>query len=169
MKSPICVMRLSLGGWRRSRAPSTKRTSNFCQILTVNKPKQGQKQITVQSEDHYEAYTKYAMCGMVRYGTLRYGTVRYGTIRYGTVRYGMVRRCATLLNTDHRILAKGLAARLQRVRVISPEQTAFVRGRRMGENVLLLQALAEGLPGNSGAVLACLEIKKAYDTVHCAF
>ena len=39
----------------------------------------------------------------------------------------------------------------------------------MGENVLLLQALAAGLPGNSGALLSCLDFRKAYDTVDRAF
>jgi hypothetical protein len=52
-------------------------------------------------------------------------------------------RPITLLNTDYRILARVLATRLQRVlpEVIDPAQLAFVRGRKIGEAVLLMQAL----------------------------
>jgi hypothetical protein len=80
-------------------------------------------------------------------------------------------RPITLLNTDYRVLAKVLASRLQRVlgTIISPEQTAFLQGRRIGENVFFLRALAEGLPLQSGAVVACLDFRKAYDTVDRAF
>jgi hypothetical protein len=80
-------------------------------------------------------------------------------------------RPITLLNTDYRVLAKVLASRLQRVvgTVISPEQTAFLEGRRIGENIYFLRALAEALPSQSEAVVACLDFRKAYDTVDRAF
>jgi hypothetical protein len=52
-------------------------------------------------------------------------------------------RPITLLGSDYRLLAKVLANRLGPLlpSIISPEQTAFVAGRRIGENVLLLQLL----------------------------
>jgi exonuclease III len=77
-------------------------------------------------------------------------------------------RPITLLNTDYRCLAKVLATRLKSVLdpVIEPEQTAFLSGRDIGENVLLMQLLPELLQRqNSTAVVAALDFYKAYDTV----
>jgi hypothetical protein len=48
--------------------------------------------------------------------------------------------------------------------VISPIQTAFLKGRRSGANILTLQLLAEGLPDDSEVVAALLDFAKAYDT-----
>lgn len=77
-------------------------------------------------------------------------------------------RPITLLNTDYRLLAKVLAARLAGVlaMVIGPEQTAFMPGRLIGDNIALLQLLPELLRsrGLSGAV-AFLDFRKAYDTI----
>ena len=82
-------------------------------------------------------------------------------------------RPITLLNTDYRLLAKVLASRLQRVlpMVIDPAQLAFVRGRQMGEAVLLMQALPAWLlqqPGR-GAVAVLCDFAKAFDTVDRSF
>jgi hypothetical protein len=52
-------------------------------------------------------------------------------------------RPITLLNTDYRVLAKVLANRLLKCMgdVISPAQSAFLKGRSIGNNILLLQVL----------------------------
>jgi exonuclease III len=52
-------------------------------------------------------------------------------------------RPITLLNTDYRLLAKILATRLKAVQgqVIGVEQTGFLKGRHIGENILVLQLL----------------------------
>jgi hypothetical protein len=83
-------------------------------------------------------------------------------------------RPITLLNTDYRLLAKILALRLQPclTQVIHPAQTAFIRGRRRGEPVLLLQALAAWLPQQSPpqtAVAMLCDFAKAFDTVDRSF
>jgi hypothetical protein len=80
-------------------------------------------------------------------------------------------RPITLLNTDYRLLARVLADRLQPAlqAVVSPSQTAFLKGRRSGANILLLQLLAEGLPINSELVAALLDFAKAYDTIDRGF
>ena len=83
-------------------------------------------------------------------------------------------RPITLLNSDYRLLARVLAARLQRVLggVIDPVQTAFLTGRRIGENLLLLQGLPSWLRRQrpaAGAVVVLCDFAKAYDTVSRAF
>jgi hypothetical protein len=80
-------------------------------------------------------------------------------------------RPITLLNTDYRLLARVLADRLQPAlqAVVSPLQTAYLRGRRSGANIQTLQLLADGLPVDSEVVVALLDFAKAYDTIDCGF
>ena len=80
-------------------------------------------------------------------------------------------RPITLLNTDYRVLAKILARRLRPVQgaLISPEQTAFLPGRNIGENVMLLQCMPHALPPSSTAVCVFLDFRKAYDTISRPF
>ena len=50
--------------------------------------------------------------------------------------------------------------------IIEPSQTAFVAGRGIGENVLLIQSLAERLKQqNKTALWALCDFRKAYDTI----
>jgi exonuclease III len=81
-------------------------------------------------------------------------------------------RPITLLNTDYRLLAKVLAHRLGAVlpSIIGTEQTAFVRGRSIGENCHLLQLLPHLLAKERrwGLVVFC-DFRKAYDTVDRGF
>jgi exonuclease III len=76
-------------------------------------------------------------------------------------------RPITLLNTDYRVLAKLLAYRLRHVQgaVIEPEQVAFLPGRLIGDNVMLLQLLPHALPASSCAAAVFLDFRKAYDTI----
>lgn len=81
-------------------------------------------------------------------------------------------RPITLLNADYRILTRALASRLgpALARVVAPEQTAFLPGRRMGETVWLLQLLPYLLRAqNQQACMVFLDFAKAYDTVDRAF
>ena len=81
-------------------------------------------------------------------------------------------RPITLLNADYRLLTKVLATRLGPVlpKIIDPQQTAFLQGRRMGDNIQLLQFLPHLLAaeGRQAFVVFC-DIKKAYDTVDREF
>jgi hypothetical protein len=76
-------------------------------------------------------------------------------------------RPITLLNTDYRILAKILAFRLKSVqgKLIGREQTAFLPGRHIGENVMVLQLLPHALAPSSEAAVVFVDFAKAYDTV----
>jgi hypothetical protein len=87
-------------------------------------------------------------------------------------------RPITLLNTDHRLLAKVLARRLSPLlaEAIGPEQAGFLTGRRGSDNILALQLLPAVLQaGRSNRPLAlvesttaavlCIDFAKAFDRV----
>jgi len=81
-------------------------------------------------------------------------------------------RPITLLCTDYRLYAKVLALRLNPYLpdVIDREQTGFVPGRRIGENVMALQCLAQLLRRQGRwAVAVFCDFYKAYDTIDRAF
>lgn len=81
-------------------------------------------------------------------------------------------RPITLLNVDYRLLAKVLSNRLLPCldAVIDPMQTAFLKGRHIGDSIMLLQVLPDALKAESkGAVMAFLDFAKAYDTVDRQF
>ena len=68
---------------------------------------------------------------------------------------------------DYNILTKVLAKRLEKVlpKLANPDQTGYVKGRYIGENIRLIQDLMfytdkENLPG-----IAVLDFRKAFDTV----
>lgn len=81
-------------------------------------------------------------------------------------------RPITLLGTDYRVFAKVLANRLEQVlpQVIDPQQTAFLRGRSIGDNIMMLQLLPEVLAADGrSAVIAFCDFVKAYDTIDRSF
>ncbi|KAG1667574.1 hypothetical protein FOA52_014655 [Chlamydomonas sp. UWO 241] len=87
-------------------------------------------------------------------------------------------RPLTMLGSDYRILAKVLATQWTPLlsAVVGPEQTAFLAGRRISDNICLTQMLpgllaanaADGV-GPTGAALALLDFRKAYDTIDRGF
>ncbi|KAG1665392.1 hypothetical protein FOA52_015802 [Chlamydomonas sp. UWO 241] len=87
-------------------------------------------------------------------------------------------RPLTMLGSDYRILVKVLATRWTPLlsAVVGPEQTAFLAGRRISDNICLTQMLpgllaanaADGV-GPTGAALALLDFRKAYDTIDRGF
>ena len=87
-------------------------------------------------------------------------------------------RPITLLNTDYRVLTRVLASRLGRAlaKVIGPEQSAFLPGRGIGNNIHVLQLLPAVLASQRGTpelpeygAVAFLDFAKAYDTVDRQF
>jgi exonuclease III len=81
-------------------------------------------------------------------------------------------RPISLTNTDYRLLARALARRLGEVlqSVIDPAQTAFLRGRHIGDNAMLLQFLPAWLHQQERtALVAFCDFRKAYDTVDRGF
>jgi hypothetical protein len=81
-------------------------------------------------------------------------------------------RPITLLNTSYRLLAKALADALNPVMasLVSGGQTAFIRGRHIGDTVLGIQTAA-ALLGSRGhwAVAVFADFRKAYDTIDREF
>lgn len=81
-------------------------------------------------------------------------------------------RPITLLNTDYRLYAKVLALRLNPClpHIIDREQTAFVPGRLIGENIMTLQCLPHLLRRQRrSAVVVFCDFRKAYDTLDREF
>ncbi|KAG1654442.1 hypothetical protein FOA52_009160 [Chlamydomonas sp. UWO 241] len=87
-------------------------------------------------------------------------------------------RPLTMLGSDYRILAKVLATRWTPLlaAVVGPEQTAFLAGRRISDNICLTQVLPGLLAANSadgvgptGVALAPLNFRKAYATIDRGF
>jgi hypothetical protein len=85
-------------------------------------------------------------------------------------------RPITLLNSDHRLLAKVLALRLSPLlaAAIGPEQAGFLTGRRGSDNILALQLLPALLQAGgarstalalSPAAVLCIDFAKAFDRV----
>ena len=73
-----------------------------------------------------------------------------------------------LLNVDYKILTKVLAKRLEKVlpKIINPDQTGYVKGRCIGENIRLIQDLMfytekENLPG----IAVFIDFRKVFDTI----
>ena len=78
----------------------------------------------------------------------------------------------TLLNSDYKIAAKAIANRIKKVLpdLIDGDQTGFIKGRTIGENIRLIDGLinftaAKNIPG----LLLFLDFEKAFDTVEWTF
>ncbi|XP_060217048.1 uncharacterized protein LOC132644468 [Lycium barbarum] len=82
-------------------------------------------------------------------------------------------RLIACCNTSYKIISKMLSNRLRQVlpSIISPNQSAFVSGRTVVQNVLICQDLVR-LYNRKNSPSSCLikiNLKKAYDTVEWAF
>ena len=81
-------------------------------------------------------------------------------------------RPITLLNCDYKIAAKAIANRVKKAlpKLINNDQTGFMKGRFIGENIRLIDsvikfAATKNIPG----LLLFLDFEKAFDTVEWAF
>ena len=81
-------------------------------------------------------------------------------------------RPITLLNLDYKIASKVIAKRIEKVLtlLINPDQTGFIKGRYIGQNVRLLNDILEqtetqNIPG----ILLQLDFRKAFDTIEWEF
>ena len=81
-------------------------------------------------------------------------------------------RPISLLNVDFKIAAHALASRLHKVlpKIISSDQSGYIRGRYIGTNIRLIQDIIDNTETNklSGAILF-LDFKKAFDMVEWPF
>ena len=77
-------------------------------------------------------------------------------------------RPISLTNVDYRILAFVLANRLQKVigKIISNDQTAYIKGRYMGHNIRLVSDVIDyyDMLNKSGISLA-IDFHKAFDSI----
>ena len=78
----------------------------------------------------------------------------------------------TLLNIDYKIASKVIAKRLEKVLMclINPDQTGFIKGRYIGQNIRLINDILEqtklrNIPG----ILLQLDFQKAFDTIAWEF
>ena len=81
-------------------------------------------------------------------------------------------RPITLLNLDYKIASKVIAKRIEKIlpRLIHPDQTGFVKGRYIGQNIRLINDIMEhtklhNIPG----ILLLLDFRKAFDTIEWSF
>ena len=81
-------------------------------------------------------------------------------------------RPITLLNVDYKIASKAIAKRIERVLpyLIHPDQTGFMKGRYIGQNIRLIndilrQTELQKIPG----ILLLLDFQKAFDTLEWSF
>lgn len=77
-------------------------------------------------------------------------------------------RPITMLNNDYKILSKALANRMLKVmdHIISEEQSGFMKGRFIGDNILTLQTVIDYLHHTGQeALLLAIDIQRAFDEV----
>jgi hypothetical protein len=81
-------------------------------------------------------------------------------------------RPISLLNTDYKILTEVLASMLQNAlkEIISPDQTGYIKGRNIGENIRLIDDIIQySLQSQTKGYLVLLDFEKAFDSVNIAF
>ncbi|KAL9959075.1 hypothetical protein ACROYT_G036156 [Oculina patagonica] len=81
-------------------------------------------------------------------------------------------RPITLLNIDYKIASKALAKRIESVlpKLVHFDQTGFMKGRYIGENIRLISDVMEyTMSENKGGILVSLDFKKAFDTLEWQF
>ena len=81
-------------------------------------------------------------------------------------------RPITLLNCDYKIATKSIASRIRKVlpRIINNDQTGFLKGRFIGENIRLIDSIinytnTEKIPG----LLLFVDFEKAFDSIEWSF
>ena len=81
-------------------------------------------------------------------------------------------RPITLLNCDYKIATKSIASRIRKVlpKIINNDQTGFLKGRFIGENIRLIDSIinytnTEKIPG----LLLFVDFEKAFDSIEWSF
>ena len=81
-------------------------------------------------------------------------------------------RPITLLNVDYKIASKAIATRTKKTLplIINCDQTGFVKGRYIGQNIRLINDILEQTKtGDLSGILLLLDFKKAFDTMEWNF
>ena len=77
-------------------------------------------------------------------------------------------RLISLLNVDYKILTKSIAKRLEKVlpKIINSDQTGYIKGRFIGENVRLIQdVMSHTKQEEKPGIAIFLDFRKAFDTI----
>ena len=81
-------------------------------------------------------------------------------------------RPISLINVDARIASKALAMRVKKIiyKLVYTDQTAYIKGRFIGESVRLIEDLLEyAYPENEDGILFAADIENAFDSVEHSF
>ena len=81
-------------------------------------------------------------------------------------------RPISLLNTDYKIATKAIATRISKVLpfLITGDQTSFIKGRRITQNVRLIADIIECTESlNISGITLFLDFKKAFDSIEWSF
>ena len=81
-------------------------------------------------------------------------------------------RPITLLNVDYKIGAKCIAKRLERVlpKIISVSQSAFVKGRQIGDCIRIIEGIMEYTKSNDlPGILVAIDFEKAFDSLEWSY
>ena len=82
------------------------------------------------------------------------------------------RPISSLLNIDYKILTKALAKRIKKYlpKLINSDQTGFVKGRYIGQNIRLLNDIMEYLDAKkTSGLLLFIDFEKAFDSLEVIF
>ena len=77
-------------------------------------------------------------------------------------------RPMTLLNVDYKIASKAIAGQIEPIpsKLVHPDQTGFIKGRYIGENVRLISDIMEQTQANNTpGILISVDFKKAFDSL----
>ena len=81
-------------------------------------------------------------------------------------------RPITLLNCDYKIAAKAIANRVKKLlpNIINEDQTGFIKGRTIGENIKLIDNIIHYTDNNKiSGLLLFVDFEKAFDTLEWSF
>jgi hypothetical protein len=81
-------------------------------------------------------------------------------------------RPISLLNTDYRIMTKGIATRLKNnlIQIINKSQSGFIKGRYIGDNIRsLLEVIDFAEEENLSCIVLSIDFEKAFDTISWKF
>ena len=81
-------------------------------------------------------------------------------------------RPISLLNNDYKIVTKAIALRLEKVlpTIISPNQTGYVKGRYIGENIrIIMDMMAFTKKRNIPGLAVFLDFEKAFDSIEWSY
>ena len=77
-------------------------------------------------------------------------------------------RPITLLNVDYKITSKAIARRIEPMlsKLVHPDQTAFIKGGYIGENIRLISDIMEQTQANNTpGILISVDFRKAFDSL----